>query len=318
LTQSRIERLKDLKYDLSSQNAIKDLFPTYSTTALFIVSLEELIDRLKEQNSTLTVEKVKCSLKEVQTVLHNIVGNKHIKEIITRIILNFGRNWRSFSKQFNNFCIMGESGIGKTEIAKVIGCVFSKIGLLSTGTVQVVSRSDIIASYVGQTAAKVRALLLDSLEGIVFIDEAYSLVEGGSKDYGTEAITELVNFLDKFVGMIIVVVAGYKNVMEKKFMKNNEGLPRRFPRRVELHGYSPEEMAEIVRKNIVEVSDTHPRTSDIISMITAATEKYKTPFKYHASDMVTVASKICENIFDGKEDAIRKGFDAFLLERFGT
>lgn len=318
LIQSRIERLKVMKYDLSSSNAIKDLFPTYSSTALFIVSLEELIDRLKAQKDALTLERIKVSLKEVNSILQSIIGHSQIKDKLTRIVLNFGRNWKSFSKQFNNFCIMGESGMGKTRISKIIGSVFEKIGLLSCGSVQVVSRADIVAPYVGQTAAKTRALLLDSLEGIVFVDEAYSLVEGGSRDYGTEAITEMINFMDKFVGMSVVIVSGYKGIMEKRFMKSNEGLSRRFPHRYVLQNYGVEELSEIVRRNVEEVSGSHPRLSDIIELVSDAFTKYKTPFKHHASDMVLISTYISEFIFEGDDvnSALKKGFDSFFKERF--
>jgi SpoVK/Ycf46/Vps4 family AAA+-type ATPase len=144
--------------------------------------------------------------------------------------------------------IMGPSGIGKTAISKVISFVFSKIGILAKGKIKIISpRGDLIAQYVGQTAYRTKAILMDSLESILFIDEVYELARSSSpSDYGPEAITEIVNFLDKYIGLNIVIVAGYEDKTKSGFFDSNEGLIRRFPHQYVLSPYSETELTCIL------------------------------------------------------------------------
>jgi hypothetical protein len=111
-------------------------------------------------------------------------------------------------------------------------------GILATDIVSIISRPDLVGQYLGETGTKTKRKLIDSLEGIIFIDEAYQL--GGCPDpdaYGMESITEIVNFLDKYMALGIMIVAGYENEMNQCFFQRNEGLRRRFPNQYKLIDY---------------------------------------------------------------------------------
>ena len=142
---------------------------------------------------------------------------------------------------------MGSSGVGKTALAKVIGYTFSRSGILTTQKVKIVTRSDLIGRYIGQTAPKTRQILMETLEGVLFIDEAYEIHKLDSpRDFGSEAITEIVNFLDKYLGCNVVIVAGYEDKMKERFFTANQGLNRRFPVQMTLSNYNPVELTSIL------------------------------------------------------------------------
>jgi hypothetical protein len=117
----------------------------------------------------------------------------------------------------------------------------------------------VVASYLGQTAIKIRNLLFENLEGILFIDEAYQVGGCPTPDqYGMEGLTEMVNFLDKYVGISIVMVAGYAKQMKECFFDRNEGLRRRFPIRFELKELTSIQLLRIFLINILESLGDNP------------------------------------------------------------
>ncbi len=120
----------------------------------------------------------------------------------------------------------GNPGTGKTTIAKIYAAILKERGLLKRGHLVVASRSDLVAGYVGQTAAKTKTVIRDALGGVLFIDEAYSLFRG-SQDFGKEAIDTLVDEMTKHNENLVVVLAGYQQEM-KQFIDSNPGLASRF------------------------------------------------------------------------------------------
>jgi len=93
-------------------------------------------------------------------------------------------------------------------------------------------------------------VLMKGLEGVVFIDEAYQIARAGKQSHGDEALGEIVNFLDKYIGLSVVIVAGYKDEMMKNFLGANEGLARRFPLRLDLSNYTPADLFNIFWKTV--------------------------------------------------------------------
>ncbi|NEU29210.1 AAA family ATPase [bacterium LRH843] len=138
----------------------------------------------------------------------------------------------------------GNPGTGKTTVAKLYAKALKEIGLLKRGHLITCSRADLVAGYVGQTATKTKEVVNDALGGVLFIDEAYSLVSAGAGDYGTEAINTLVQAMTEHKENIVVILAGYEDEMNK-LLASNPGLRSRFKKYLTFKDYSKQELLEI-------------------------------------------------------------------------
>ncbi|MCC7244741.1 MAG: AAA family ATPase [Saprospiraceae bacterium] len=141
---------------------------------------------------------------------------------------------------------VGNPGTGKTTVAKMMGRLYKKMGLLSKGHVHEVDRSDIVGEYIGQTAPKMKEAIEMARGGVLFIDEAYALARSAEdhKDFGREAIEILVREMSNGPGDLAVIVAGYPKEM-KTFLDSNPGLRSRFKMTFEFPDYLPQELIEI-------------------------------------------------------------------------
>lgn len=140
--------------------------------------------------------------------------------------------------------IAGGSGSGKTTVANLLGDIFKDLGILETNKVTVVGRSDLVAGYVGQTAALTKEKIDEAMGGILFIDEAYSLARGGENDFGSEAIDTLVKEMEDNRDKLIVVLAGYTDEMHE-LMKKNPGLKSRITNEIVFEDYNDDELLQI-------------------------------------------------------------------------
>ncbi len=140
----------------------------------------------------------------------------------------------------------GPPGVGKTVVASTLGSIYASVGALRKGHVVQVERVSLIGSYIGQTAPKTLDRCKEALNGILFIDEAYSLTDpaGGSSDFGQEAISTILKFMEDNRDRIVVIVAGYPDKM-RHFLDSNPGLSGRFARRIDFPAYSEDELIEI-------------------------------------------------------------------------
>ena len=156
----------------------------------------------------------------------------------------------------------GNPGTGKTTVAKKMGKILKELEVLSRGHVVEVSRSDLVDIYLGGTANKTRNVLNRALNGVLFIDEAYTLTNstntGGIKDYGVEAVEEILKFMSDHNDEICVIVAGYTKEM-REFIAANPGLQSRFNTWVEFEDYSEDELysifEDLCRKNDFSVQE---------------------------------------------------------------
>lgn len=139
----------------------------------------------------------------------------------------------------------GNPGTGKTTVAKIYAELLKECGFLKRGHLIVASRADFVAGYVGQTAIKTKKKIREALGGVLFIDEAYSLLSQTSGDFGKEVIDTLVDEMTKHNENLVVVLAGYPNEMEK-LMSSNPGLKSRFKKFFHFKNYSTPELLEII------------------------------------------------------------------------
>jgi SpoVK/Ycf46/Vps4 family AAA+-type ATPase len=166
----------------------------------------------------------------------------------------------------------GPPGTGKTTVAEMIGAILHEMGLLRTGRVRKTSRSELVGEYLGQTGPRTREVILDSLGGVLFIDEAHQLTPGrgtgysGEDRFAREALDELALQMEQRRGSFVVVVAGYHDEMEE-LLDSDPGLRGRFELTLPFKGYSDAELVEILRRSIAADGYEEPG-SDVVTSAT--------------------------------------------------
>ena len=199
---------------------------------------------------------VRTSTSEVLEALNNLVGLAPVKEVVHQLVarqrveqLRAGKGMKVVLPS-PHLVFTGNPGTGKTTVAHLVGELYSTLGILKKGHVVEVNRSGLVAAYVGQTALKTRAVCTQALGGVLFIDEAYSLL-GDGNDFGAEAIEELLTFMEAHRGEFVVVAAGYPEQMET-FLSSNPGLRSRFDTVVHFPDFNDEELLAIFEKLVAE------------------------------------------------------------------
>ena len=142
----------------------------------------------------------------------------------------------------------GNPGTGKTTVARIVADVYRSLGVLKKGHLVETDRSGLVADYVGQTATKTNKIIDRALDGVLFIDEAYSLATGGDNDYGKEAIATLLKRMEDNRDRLVVILAGYSDEM-KQFIDSNPGLQSRFNRYIHFPDYNADELFQIFEAN---------------------------------------------------------------------
>ena len=182
--------------------------------------------------------------------LEKMIGIDNVKEQVNRFISLAELNERreKQGKINNDFTLhslfLGNPGTGKTTVARIIGEVLYQKGIIAQKKFIEVSRSDLVAGYVGQTALKTREVLESALGGVLFIDEAYSLNSDSQNDFGMEAIDEILKFMEDHRKDMVIIFAGYTKEMTD-FLKKNSGLESRIPHTFDFADYTPDEIVQI-------------------------------------------------------------------------
>jgi type VII secretion ATPase EccA len=140
----------------------------------------------------------------------------------------------------------GNPGTGKTTVARIIAKLYKELGILKKGHLVETDRAGLVAEYVGQTAVKTNNVIDSAIDGVLFIDEAYSLVPGYSTDFGGEAIATLLKRMEDDRDRLVVILAGYGDEM-KTFIDSNPGLQSRFNRYIHFDDYSSDELVDIFK-----------------------------------------------------------------------
>lgn len=207
-----------------------------------------------KEKTTKATKQAKSTSKSSTSELDALVGLSSVKEEI-KTLSNFIKIQQKRKEQglksssVSYHCVFtGNPGTGKTTVARIVAQIYKDLGILSKGHLVETDRAGLVAEYVGQTAVKTNKIIDSALDGVLFIDEAYSLI-GTGQDYGKEAIATLLKRMEDDRDRLVVILAGYSKEMQD-FINTNPGLQSRFNRYIEFPDYSAEELLQIFEKNV--------------------------------------------------------------------
>ena len=223
--------------------------------AVLMTITEEDFDSLAPD---LNVDKEK-SVDELLEELNGLIGLRAVKSEV-KALIDLERNnierkklgLKTVNAGALHMIFQGAAGTGKTTVARIIGKLYKGLGLLSIGHTIETSRGDLVAGYVGQTAIQTKKIIEKAIGGVLFIDEAYTLVENGGSggsNFGQEAIDTLLKEMEDHRDDFMVIVAGYKEPMQR-FIDSNEGLNSRFKTKLDFEDYTSEELLQILKNSM--------------------------------------------------------------------
>ena len=212
------------------------------------------------------------SLEELLNELDSYIGLSEVKQSMSDFVdyLKFINERKKLGlktlDELNVHSVfLGNPGTGKTTIARLLGKIFKAMGLLKNGHVIEVDRAGLVGQYIGETAQKTEKVINEALGGLLFIDEAYTLVkEGNQQDFGREAIDVLLKKMEDSAGEFVVITAGYPEEMNT-FLNSNPGLKSRFTQYFNFNDYTPEELIKIF--NLISEKEDYKIEDEAIKLL---------------------------------------------------
>ena len=216
-----------------------------------------------------------------------MIGMAKLKDSVVEQIIYFAGGLDK-GGDFMHTVIYGPPGTGKTETAKIIGKIFSKLGILSKKYFKKVTRADLIAGYLGQTAMKTRDVIKEAKGGVLFIDEAYALGNPEKRDsFAKECIDTLCEGLSDNKDDLMVIIAGYEEELKNCFFAYNQGLDSRFTWRFNTDDYKYNELFLIFEKKVKDIGwKLHNKVKD------SWFEDKMDYFKFYGRDIETLLAKV--------------------------
>ena len=286
---------KHIQYKLNINKEIKNI-----NDIIEIVNKYPITDNVEYNINLKLLHKISVPLQK----LNKMIGIEEIKNNIIEQILYYLQDLHN-NDDYLHTVIYGPPGTGKTEISKIIGEIFISMGILKNNIFKKVTRSDLIAGFLGQTAIKTKNVIEETLGGILFIDEVYSLGNSNKSDsFSKECIDTLCECLSDHKNNIMVIIAGYEKEIKDCFFSYNDGLESRFIWKYNINNYTGNELYEILKKKVYEINWS---LSDEIK-IDWFNERIDN-FKYYGRDVEILLSKIkiahAKRIF-GQENCTKK------------
>ena len=218
-----------------------------------LIELGKIYDPTKKYSINL---KILNKLVDSLTELNNLIGMETVKQDMVDLIIYKIQNFDDNNDMLHTV-IFGPPGVGKTEVAKIIGKIYLNLGILKNNKFIKAKRSDLVAGYLGQTAKLTQKVIDSANGGILFIDEVYSLGNNEKRDsFSKECIDTLNENLTEKKNDFICIIAGYKDEINTCFFSYNPGLERRFPVRFTIEPYKGNELFLIFKKKITDINWT--------------------------------------------------------------
>jgi SpoVK/Ycf46/Vps4 family AAA+-type ATPase len=297
-----------------------------------INSIDDIIDIIEKNPDTKMDYNINMKLlhkiKEPLIELKNMIGMNELKRNIVDQLIYYiqklhkpCKNGDKKNCDYMHTILYGEPGTGKTQVAKILGSIYLKLGILKNDVFKKVTRSDLVAGYLGQTAIKTKDVIESCLGGVLFIDEAYSLGNAEKRDsFSKECIDTICECLSDHKDNLMVIIAGYEDELNDCFFDLNKGLKSRFIWSFHIEPYNGIELYKIFAKRVDEYgwSLNEKEQSKIISFF----EKNKNNFRYYGRDIdisftKTKISHSRRVFYDENEktiisfDDLEKGYESF-------
>jgi SpoVK/Ycf46/Vps4 family AAA+-type ATPase len=253
--------------------------PENNRDKIFEEESRSLDDLLKELDSYIGLSSIKQSVRDFISYLEFIKERKTI-------------GLKADDKISINALFLGNPGTGKTTIARLLGNILKAMGIIQLGHVVEVDRAGLVGQYIGETAQKTDKIINDAIGGVLFIDEAYTLVKksGTGQDFGQEAIDILLKRMEDRQGEFVVIAAGYPEEMNS-FLSSNPGIKSRFTHTFNFEDYTPDELLKILDRNLVK--EEYKITNDAKKLLHSEFVKL-----YRKRDKTFGNARIVRNIFE--------------------